>query len=603
MSYSFNNLKKRAKNLVSGYGDIPFSASQSPGAFVQGVAEGVAPTLGPLGNTSGTFMQGFASSTFAPGVGFFGQNIHGIGSPGTKGVLAQGYAADSGILSYGTAQLVQGATIGSGSIGLVAFGTGTIVQGFVTGASAGVIAIGNGNFVQGFAYSEGPGDGAIIAAGLDPNHRGIFAQGYARGDEAELQPRGQGVSAQGAVFGSGKLKPEGLGNFVQGFSSGTSVRGGDLNPNGNGIFVQGYSSISSTTLGTTISGAFVQGAFKSGSVSIGDSSRGTFAQGIVRSEGSIISTGNGTFVQGLSEGASAYLSTLNMFNQSSAGSFVQGAAYAGSQIRTGDSGSFAQGAASGGSAIYSKGAGAFSQGWSGVSSQISAEKGGFARGYASEQGQILTDDNGGSASGFAMGAGTFIRARGSGSFAFGFASGSSVLIEASASHSAQFFPSTGSNNKPFSLRVGHGPRLRDLEQLGTQPSAFGSEMEYGDIGHSGSALITKAVPFINLGGVAQSSLLTSSESLTASFDQSIYLLNSTNARAIELPTDLGTELSPTRIGIIFTIKDASFSAATGPITVTVGGGGTIDGESSQVININSASLTVVGNGADSYFII
>lgn len=81
-------------------------------------------------------------------------------------------------------------------------------------------------------------------------------------------------------------------------------------------------------------------------------------------------------------------------------------------------------------------------------------------------------------------------------------------------------------------------------------------------------------------------------------DTFVYLIVDTTAsRAITLPL-----ASSVTAGRIYVIKDASGQSEANNITLNVSGSDTVDGSSSQTLDSNYGSWTIVGDGTDSWYI-
>lgn len=78
----------------------------------------------------------------------------------------------------------------------------------------------------------------------------------------------------------------------------------------------------------------------------------------------------------------------------------------------------------------------------------------------------------------------------------------------------------------------------------------------------------------------------------------VYLIVDTTAsRTIDLPLS-----SSVTAGRIYIIKDASGQSLDNPITVNIQGSDELDGETSQILNTNYGSWTIVGDGVDKWYI-
>lgn len=80
----------------------------------------------------------------------------------------------------------------------------------------------------------------------------------------------------------------------------------------------------------------------------------------------------------------------------------------------------------------------------------------------------------------------------------------------------------------------------------------------------------------------------------------IYFLTSSSARSISLPV-ISAMWGDTNITI--NIKDASFSASTGNVTISAGAGNTIEGTSTFIMDQNGQSTTLVNDGSTNWYII
>tara|TARA_Y100001973_G_scaffold105622_1_gene179504 strand:- start:1089 stop:2150 length:1062 start_codon:yes stop_codon:yes gene_type:complete len=93
---------------------------------------------------------------------------------------------------------------------------------------------------------------------------------------------------------------------------------------------------------------------------------------------------------------------------------------------------------------------------------------------------------------------------------------------------------------------------------------------------------------------------TTSITIPTSAQSTIYFLTSSSARSISLPV-ISAMTGDTNITI--NIKDASFSASTGNITVSAGAGNVIEGSSTFIMDQNGQSITIINDGSTNWYII
>ena len=93
-------------------------------------------------------------------------------------------------------------------------------------------------------------------------------------------------------------------------------------------------------------------------------------------------------------------------------------------------------------------------------------------------------------------------------------------------------------------------------------------------------------------------MLVSSSLTIGNADTFVYLIvDTTVARTITLPLASGVSA-----GRIYIIKDSSGQSETNNISLAIQGSDTVDGASSQTLNSNYGSWTIVGDGVDKWYI-